>query len=57
MKEVLRKVLGYFGRRQDKRQGPTVLGMETHSHRYIPDAEDIRRAVREAKEVLNKKKE
>lgn len=55
IQEVFKRVLGYFGRDRKKRQGPTLLGMETQYHKDVPSAEDIRKAVREAKEVLTKK--
>jgi hypothetical protein len=57
MKEFFKRILGYFGRDKRKNQGPSVLGMETGSHREVPDAEQIREAVKEVKELLeiNKK--
>lgn len=55
MREVLKRVLGYFGRDRRQRQGPTLLGMETQSHREVPTAEEIKKAVKEAKETVPKK--
>jgi len=56
MREVLKRVLGYFGRDRRRKQGPSLLGMESSNHKDIPDAEEIRRAVQEAKEVFKKSK-
>jgi hypothetical protein len=56
MKEILKRILGYFGAKSREKQGPSLLGMETESHRDVPDAETIRKAVEEAKEVLIKNK-
>lgn len=56
MKEVLKRVLGYFGRDKNRSAGPTVLGMETKSHRDVPNADEIKKAVQEAKETLSNKK-
>lgn len=56
MREVLKRVLGYFGRDRRRKQGPSLLGMESSFHKDVPDAEEIRKAVQEAKEVFKKSK-
>jgi hypothetical protein len=54
---VFQRLLGYFGKDRKSNQGPTLLGMETDVHRRTPNADDIRKAVKEAKEELIKAKE
>lgn len=51
MKELFKRIFGYFGR-EGKKEGPSVLGMETQFHEHIPDPEEIRKAVKEAKELF-----
>lgn len=57
MKDFIKRLFGYFGTEKRKKQGPSLLGMETNFHKDTPDAQDIRNAVEEVKEAYKHSKE